>query len=548
MTRCIHCTRCVRFATEIAGVSELGMFGRGNQSEIGTYIKKTFQSELSGNIIDLCPVGALTSKPYSFLSRNWELKTVKSIDFSDGFALNTQVYLKNNKIVKIVSGFNSTTNSINWISDKTRFSFSGMFSPNRISQTYVVSGTKKKSLLQWKFLLNEIINTIYFQDHLNKHFFSTNKIIILFDNNISLEVLNLLLLFSKKYSFLKLRKLEGNFKLNDVETEFLTNTKTIDTSNLCLLLGVNTRYEGSHLNLKLRKRYLKGDFEVLTLGSVTDLTFPVKYLGNNLKLLKSIVEGNNRFSQLFINAINPIIILSSEIFNRKDSNSVQKLLNFFKKQLTLYIPNWENLNVLNTSINEAGIHYLSQIKQINETDLKTSSGLYFVNTPTNLPLNLKKILGLKLLNFFNLNSNLPKFCIEQNSGFSSNALKEINPTYPLYNYFNLPDTVSFETTSSFINTEGILKKNVKFLPLTRQTQETWQIVRKIFLQSKEIFFIANVKDNFRINFDTKTFSKYKNFLNFLYFTTLNLNIFKILFFNQFISKIPCILFNNLFMC
>jgi len=523
MTRCIHCTRCVRFASEVAGVSELGMFGRGNQSEIGTYIKKTFQSELSGNIIDLCPVGALTSKPYSFLSRNWELKTVKSIDFTDGFALNTQVYLKNNKIVKIVSGFNSTTNSINWISDKTRFSFSGMFSPNRISQTYVVSGTKKKSLLQWKFLLNEIINTIYFQDHLNKHFFLMNKIIIIFDNNVSLEVLNLLLLFSKKYSFLKLRKLEGNLKLNDLETEFLTNTKTLDTSNLCLLLGVNTRYEGSHLNLKLRKRYLKGNFEILTLGSVTDLTFPVKYVGNNLKLLKSIVEGNNQLSQLFINAINPIIILSSEIFNRKDSNSIQKLLNFFKKQLRLYLPNWENLNVLNTSINEAGIHYLNKIKQINETDLKTSSGLYFVNTPTNLPLNLKKILDLKLLNFFNLNNALPKFCIEQNSGFSSNTLKKITPTYPLYNYFNLPDTVSFETTSSFINTEGILKKNVKFLPLTRQTKETWQIVRKIFLQSKEIFFIANVKDNFRVNFNTKTFSKYKNFLNFLYFTTVNLN-------------------------
>jgi len=97
MTRCIHCTRCVRFAKEIAGVEELGMFGRGLSSEIGTYVTKTFQSELSGNIIDLCPVGALTSKPYPFLSRNWELKNINSIDFCDGFLTNIKVYLKNNR-------------------------------------------------------------------------------------------------------------------------------------------------------------------------------------------------------------------------------------------------------------------------------------------------------------------------------------------------------------------------------------------------------------------------------------------------------------------
>lgn len=113
MTRCIHCTRCVRFAAEVAGVENIGMFGRGLQSEIGTYVEKIFQSELSGNVIDLCPVGALTSKPYPFISRNWELKNVTFIDFSDGFGTPIQVFIKNNQIIKILPSYDETTYKTN---------------------------------------------------------------------------------------------------------------------------------------------------------------------------------------------------------------------------------------------------------------------------------------------------------------------------------------------------------------------------------------------------------------------------------------------------
>merc|ERR1711981_253781 len=113
MTRCIHCTRCVRFANEIAGVNvdssnDIGMFGRSSFSEVGAYINKPFQSELSGNVIDICPVGALTLKPYAFVKRSWELKNINSIDFTDVFATDIQVSLKNNKIIKIQPGFNRT--------------------------------------------------------------------------------------------------------------------------------------------------------------------------------------------------------------------------------------------------------------------------------------------------------------------------------------------------------------------------------------------------------------------------------------------------------
>jgi NADH dehydrogenase/NADH:ubiquinone oxidoreductase subunit G len=331
MTRCIHCTRCVRFASEIAGIDDLGMFGRGMNSEIGTYVTKTFQSELSGNIIDLCPVGALTSKPYPFTYRSWELKNINSIDFSNGFGVDLQVYLKNNKIIKILPDYNNQ--EINWITDKTRFSFDGMFSPERILNGYSLTEKNTLEILKtWEMLFDEIIKTIYFQDHLTKHLLNTKKLTIVFTANMSLEVLSLLLLLAKNYSFIKLRKLEGNFTNNDIESDFLLKStlksNQISTSKLCLLIGVNTRYEGSTLNLKLKQRYSKGNFKILNINALTDITIPTSYLSLSLKTLNSIAEGNNLFCQEILNNSNPIIILSSEIFNRKDSKDISILLRY----------------------------------------------------------------------------------------------------------------------------------------------------------------------------------------------------------------------------
>ena len=125
MTRCIHCTRCVRFATEIAGISDLGTTGRGRKTEIGTYVQKLIRSELSGNIIDLCPVGALTSKPYAFTARTWELKSTESIDITDGLGSNIIINTKGNEVLRILPRFNESLNE-EWITDKARFSYDGL--------------------------------------------------------------------------------------------------------------------------------------------------------------------------------------------------------------------------------------------------------------------------------------------------------------------------------------------------------------------------------------------------------------------------------------
>ena len=516
MTRCIHCTRCVRFAREIAGVLDLGMFGRGINSEIGTYVQKTFQSELSGNVIELCPVGALTSKLYPFVSRNWELKNVSSVDFSDGFGSNLNIYLKNNKIVKISPGYNKNSNAITWISDKTRFSFDGMFSPERVLEGFIIDGggSYKISLL-WEVVLNEVINTLYFQDHLNKHFLQIKHLSIVFNANVSLEVLNLLILFSKKYSFIRLRKSEGDLKNTDLEHSSLLNSiEDLSNSSLCFLFGVNARYEGSYLNLKLRQRYLKGGFKIISLGSSLDLTVPVVYSGLNTNTIKSLSEGNSFFCQEILNSSNPTIILSSELFKRKDYGSLNSLFNSLKSKNNCH---YKNFNVLSASINEVGVNYLQAFKSISDLDISESNGLYFLNANVNASSKLQKLINLKLLKYTDTQGVRPMFCLEHNHSMITDVPKNILSNYSVYNYVNLPNSTFFESSGTYLNTQGLFKKVVKFLPSGKQSKEDWQIIRKLFSYSKKINFTSNFRFNSLIHFNNNTINNYKNFIGFLYF-------------------------------
>ena len=399
MTRCIHCTRCVRFSSEIAGTNDLGMFGRGLDSEIGTYVEKTFQSELSGNVIDLCPVGALTSKPYPFVNRNWELKNVNTIDFSDSSATNLQVYLKNNKIVKILPGIDTEINKTPWISDKTRFCFDGMFPLDRILTSYINKGNEKyNTTFSWKTVFSEITQTLYFQDHLNKHFLTKNKLFVIIDDNINIETLTLLRLLTKKYSFFKLRKLTSHSNKIDFESNFMLNANSLtesslDKTQLCALFGINTRYENPQLNIKLRKRYLKGDFKVLSYGSNLNLTFSTKINSFNTKVLVELAEGNNKTCKEFLSNTNPLIILSSEIFNRKDCNSLTDATNFLNKILLKFYKTWNSVNYLTSSINSSGIKSIDNVKPISIKDFKNNFGVFFINLKQeNLLLN--KILNI----------------------------------------------------------------------------------------------------------------------------------------------------------
>lgn len=538
MTRCIHCTRCVRFAAEIAGVEDMGMFGRGLQSEIGTYIEKIFQSELSGNVIDLCPVGALTSKPYPFVNRSWELKSLASIDFSDGFGTPIQIFVKNNQIIKVLPGYEKTTHKTNWISDKTRFSFDGMFSPKRFVYGFINNNIDKFSTnVSWKKLFKEFFYTIYFQDHLSKHMYQPNQITICLDKNVNIETLSLLSLLAHKYSFFKLRQSEKQGIILDLEYNYLLNSSLKEfnllTSNVCLLVGVNSRYEGSKLNLKLKTRALKGDFKVISFNSLIDLTFKNINISNNLTALKSLVEGNNLFCQELVNTSNPIIISNSNVFRRNDSFGINSMLKFIMRYINTYSQsNTQNrLNILNSTLNEAGVANFNSLKTINTKDLKTSTSMYFISNSFSTS-NIKKLLNLKLLNYFYNYKNTNKLLVTQTNNLEEKSLTQLKKNFNSHNHIHLPNTVFFETSGTYLNTEGTISKVFKAIKSAGQGKSDWQLLRKILAYSNKMLFMNRFLDENKLIFNCVNNQYFNNYIGFQYYAVSNINSFSFQLLNK----------------
>ena len=353
MTRCIHCTRCIRFASEIAGVADLGTTGRGNAMEIGTYVQKLFHSELSGNVIDLCPVGALTSKPYAFTARPWELKSYESIDTSDALGSNIRIDARGMEILRILPRSNSSLN-FDWISDKARFQYDG-FNNQRVMSPMVhnaVDCENNQSLtsgfkdITWSQSLSTIKSFISLS-HL-KNFIKNNGAK---DNQTSanyvkgsigkLADLNSIIAFD---TFLS--ELGHNLKTNkniDFRTSYLFSTtlKGIEDSDLCLLIGTNPRREATLLNVHLRERFLQGSFVLANIGSPLDLSYPIENLGNSTKALLDLVEGRSNFCQKLLKAQKPIVIIGQGVFTRQDYNTIDLMMT----KLNQFVPALE-VNIL----------------------------------------------------------------------------------------------------------------------------------------------------------------------------------------------------------
>jgi len=287
------------------------------------------------------------------------------------------------------------------------------------------------------------------------------------------------------------------------------------------MFGLNSRYEGSTFNSALRKRYLKGNFKLVSLSSCKDLTFPETYLGLTSKHLGSIAEGNSRLCQDFLNATNPSIVTSSETFSRRDHQGLFNILNTFKHNILRHNPSWDNLNILSNSLNGAGVNYLEFVDSISLKNFNESSGLYFLNTTNTL--NIQKILSLKLLGFVNYNNNFPKLCVDQSTHSNRDLTPQLCSNAQIYNYINLPNNVYFESTGSFLTTEGILKKNIKFLQSTKQTKDDWQILRKLSSYLNKISFVSNTNKSLRsLDFNNSSFKKYKTYSEFLYYAGSNI--------------------------
>ena len=273
----------------------------------------------------------------------------------------------------------------------------------------------------------------------------------------------------------------------DLEYNFITNKtknlkKNLIESSICFVIGLNSRYESSTLNTMIKSQVLSGNLKVISLSSSIDLTFPINFLGLNTKTLKQISEGNHKICQELSHS-KVTFLISSSILNRKDSNSLINVLTKLKTKTKSFF------NIINSSLNEAGINYLNNYKPITENDIKSNSGLYFLHQSAK-NLNIKKLIDLKLLNYLPTTNLLPNFCIEQNNSVLNSDKNFFEPAFNIYNYVNLPNNSFFESNGDYLNTQGIVKKTIKFVSSNKQSKNDWQILRKVFYTEGKPAFLC----------------------------------------------------------
>lgn len=371
MTRCIHCTRCVRFATDIAGVSELGATGRGETMEVGTYIERALTSELSGNMIDLCPVGALTSKPYSFVARPWELRKTESIDVLDAVGSNIRIDVRGPQVMRILPRIHESLNE-EWLGDKSRFSLDGLLK-RRIDRPYVRRNGKLVEAT-WEEAFISIKNRIQ-----NR---SPSKFAALAGDLCDVESMFVLKDLMKAIGCNNIDCRQDGAKLDaSVRSSYLFNSTIaeIDNTDLVLLVGTNMRAEASLISARLRKRYLRGGLRIASIGPNVDMTFPVTDLGCDINILNELLNGEHHWFSLIREAKKPMIIIGMGALTREDGSAVLSMLRKIAEKTGIVRKEWNGFNILHTSAARVGgldIDFVSNEKDctINEILSNAQSG------------------------------------------------------------------------------------------------------------------------------------------------------------------------------
>lgn len=352
MNRCIHCTRCIRFANDIAGAPELGSTGRGNDMQIGTYLETALDSEMSGNVIDLCPVGALTSKPYAFRARPWELKHFESVDVLDGLGSNIRVDARGLEVMRILPRLNDDINE-EWINDKTRFACDGL-KTQRLTTPLIRRGDKflpatwEQALIEIGTAFQKISPKENEFKAIAGHLVDTESLVALKDLANRLGSDNL-----------ALDQPKGGLPIAhgiDIRSNYLFNSKIygVEEADAILLVGTNPRHEAAGLNARIRKQWLRSDLQVGLVGEPFESTFEFNHLGTDMAALKRALAGS--FGEKLQSAKRPMIILGSATVEHPDANAIYEIVGSFvnKNHAKFLTPEWQGYNVLQRAASRAG--------------------------------------------------------------------------------------------------------------------------------------------------------------------------------------------------
>ncbi len=442
MTRCITCTRCVRFAGEVAGVEFFGTMNRGNGTEIGAYVSRMFESEISGNVIDLCPVGALTSKPYAFKARPWELRLNETIDITDSLGSNVYVNFKETEILRVLPKNNNDINS-SIISDKARFSYDANHN-NRINDIFEYSSKKKAfQKISWSKFFKNV-------DHL----IETKKLNFLLDSRCDLETANFLKKLANKYpekvnvTLVSKTNSKGNLYIRN-QTNIMNKIDNVE--DLVILLGSNLRLESAVLNARIRFRYKNTLFNVQSMGLNFNENIPTSFVHLSLSKIVSVFEGKSPvLSKIVMNSKKPFIVIGENVSDRISN------ISSFIRNLTSILSNAKIVFLQNTA-NSEGLDYLNLDSNLNN------------NSNASVAVNLDDTYLTRKV----LNKTKKSLWLNTHGSSLATKFKTIVPTL-----------TSFETEQVYINLEGRPQITQKSFASFFDVKSTTDIVVSLFNLNK----------------------------------------------------------------
>ncbi|KAJ4289777.1 ndufs1 NADH-ubiquinone oxidoreductase subunit [Kalmusia sp. IMI 367209] len=420
MNRCIHCTRCVRFSNDVAGAPEMGSTGRGNDLQIGTYLETALDSELSGNVIDLCPVGALLSKPYAFKARPWELYHTETVDVLDGLGSNIRVDARGTQVMRILPRLNDDINE-EWINDKTRFACDALS-----TQRLHPKGNEFKAITGH---LVETETLVAMKDLANK----------LGSDNLALD------------------QSGGSEPIPhgvDVRSNYAFNSKIygVEEADAILLIGTNPRHEAAVLNARIRKQWLRSDLTIGVIGEDFESTFEYQKLGASASDLKSAFTGE--FGKLLQSAKKPMIIIGSAVTEHADAKSIYEQVGAFvdKNKATFQTPEWNGYNVLQRTASRTGAYDVGFTVPSPEVANTTPKFIW--------------LLGADEVN----EADLPKDAFIVYQGHHGDRGAQLADVV-------LPGAAYTEKSVTFVNTEGRVQMSRAAVGLPGASREDWKIIR-----------------------------------------------------------------------
>lgn len=455
MTRCIHCTRCVRFGEEIAGVNDIGVLNRGEHLEIGNYVEQMMDSELSGNIIDICPVGALTSKPYAYTARPWELRKTESVDVHDAVGSNIRIDTRGGEVMRILPRLNEDVNE-EWISDKTRFAWDGLKN-HRLDKPYVRKNGKLEPTT-WLEAMTTVAGQLRKAD--------ANRIGAIVGDMADCE------------SVVALKDLMTNLGVTNMDCRqdgaqydvsapagyrFNTTIAGIEDADAILLVGTNPRVEAALVNARIRKTWLAKRIKIGLIGAQAKLNYPCDYLGAGVETLEDVLSGKHDFAKVLEKAERPMVIVGAGVLARADGAKVQNMVRELAEKFGMVSDDWNGFNVLQTAASRVGALELGFVPAKGGLDTKG-----MIEASKNNKLDVLYLLGADELPFDELGDNT--LVVYQGHHGDKGAV---------HADVVLPGSAYTEKNATYVNTEGRPQLGRQALFAPGEAKEDWKILRAL---------------------------------------------------------------------